>query len=118
LVTGQKAIENQEVYANARHNLLRSGSAFGLFRRLDIAANEPTGKPPRRDLLHWSKGLAYECSRNRGQIEFVANAKMLQALPDTPRTRDDLPVQLIGAECSNEIPGTPISCIEVADQSL
>jgi len=116
LVGRQKTIENRKVGTRARPDLSRSGSALAVRRGLHKAADKPAPKPSGSNLLHGRTRLLPKCGRDRRQIGFVGGAEMLQTLPDAPRARRRLPIELFIGESVNQVPGGLVVCAKVSGE--
>lgn len=117
LVAGPEAFEDGEFDSRLGHNFLGRPRAFSLGRGLDKAANKPAGQPSRLYLLHGSDRFAFQSCRERRQIDFIRDAQMLQALPDTPCTLGGPPVELLNRERAHQFAGPAIGIVELAHQA-
>src|SRR5712692_1288959 len=116
LVARQKTIENRKVGTRPRPDLSRSGSTLAVRRGLHEAADKPAPEPSGSNLLDWRTRLLPKCGRDRRQIEFVGDAKMLQTLPDAPTARRRLPIELFIGESTDQVPGGLVVCAKVSGE--
>ena len=98
LVARQKTVENRKVGTRPRPDLSGSGSTLAVRRGLRKAADKPAPEPSGSDVLHWRTRLLPKRGRDRRQIGFIGDAEMLKTLPDAPRPRRQLPIELFIGE--------------------
>jgi hypothetical protein len=114
LVAGQKTIQNRKVRARSWPNLSRSLCALALGRGLRETPDKPGPEPSRSNLLDRRMRLPTNRGGNRRQVGFAGRAEMLEALPNAPRARRWLPIQLFLIQCRDHILRGPIVCSKLA----
>src|SRR5713226_2151210 len=116
LVARQETVENRKVGTGPRPDLSRSGSTLAVRRGLRKAADKPGPEPSGSDLLHWRTRLLPKRGRDRREIGFVGDAEMFKTLPDAPRARRRLPIELFIGESTDQVPGGLVVCAKVSGE--
>jgi hypothetical protein len=98
LVTAKKRLQNGGFHLLGGFYLLGCPSTRSPGVWSNVAANEPTAEPAETDVVDWSALSAFQSSSNRGQIDFIRYAEVLQTLAYTPGTLPGLPIELYRIE--------------------
>jgi hypothetical protein len=112
-VPGEKAFENRSANLRRGPDLRRSRSLLGRRRRLDKAVEKPAPKSSGSNLLDGGIRFPMERKRHGREIGFVRDTEMLETLAHTPGTGRRLPIELLLAEFSEELPGGLVVDVQV-----
>jgi hypothetical protein len=112
-VPGEKAFENRSANLRRGPDLRRSRSSLGRRRRLDKAVKKPAPEPSGSNLLDGRVRFPMERKRNGREIGFVRDAEMLETLAHAPGAGRRLPIELLLAEFSEELPGGLVIGVQV-----
>ncbi len=116
-VTPKKGVQDEGFYLPAGFYLLGCPGTGPTGVGSNVGANEPTAEPAETDFVDCSRSAAIQSSRNRGQVDFVSKAQMLQALAYTPRTLPRLPIELNSVESSRHTLAAAIGGIQLGDEA-
>ena len=102
LIARQEPLQYCRTHSRRRPNLPRRRHLPSIRRRLHKILQEPPAHPAWPDFVHRRIRFPFQRCRHRRQIPFIRDTQMLQALPDAPRARRRLPVQLLLAQSRHQ----------------
>ena len=94
LVSPKKHLQNGWFYVLGGQYLLGGLSTGPPGIWSNVGANEPTGEPPKTEVVDSPALAALQSARDRWQIDFIRDAEVLQALAHAPSAWPGLPIEL------------------------
>src|SRR5262245_43131278 len=102
-VAGDETLEHRQLDPRLSwHCFARRAGAQLLCLRLDVCPNEPATEPAGSHFVHRPCRAGAKRFSDRSNVDLVAEAQVLEALPDAPTFRERFPVELIHRQVFRE----------------